>query len=145
MNQTFYLSNVVPQDLDNNGGYWNRLEIYCRDLAKLYDDVWITSGPLWLPTEPLKSEKSEENIKEIGESGKNGTNSNEKEKIRRVRPPRPSPKLVSYQVIGPNEVSVPTHLYKVVLVSSPSLPSPLVAAFVVPNLPVEDLHLTQFQ
>ena len=32
MNQTFYLTNIVPQDLDYNGNYWNCLEIYCREL-----------------------------------------------------------------------------------------------------------------
>ena len=34
MDDTFLLSNVVPQDVDNNGDFWNRLEIYCRDLTK---------------------------------------------------------------------------------------------------------------
>ena len=34
MNQTFYYTNVVPQDLDNNGNYWNRLEIWCRNLVR---------------------------------------------------------------------------------------------------------------
>ena len=33
MNQTFFYTNVVPQDLDNNGNYWNRLEIWCRNLV----------------------------------------------------------------------------------------------------------------
>jgi hypothetical protein len=31
----------------------------------------------------------------------------------KVRPPRPRKKLVKYQVIGRNNVAVPTHLYKV--------------------------------
>ena len=34
MDDTFLLSNIVPQDLDNNSDFWNRLEIYCRDLTK---------------------------------------------------------------------------------------------------------------
>ena len=34
MDDTFLLSNIVPQDVDNNGDFWNRLEIYCRDLTK---------------------------------------------------------------------------------------------------------------
>ena len=66
------LSNVVPQDVDNNGDFWNRLEIYCRDLTKKgsayptyiyniskitissaqFDDVRVISGPLWLPGDP---------------------------------------------------------------------------------------------
>ena len=30
MDDTFLLSNIVPQDIQNNGDFWNRLEIYCR-------------------------------------------------------------------------------------------------------------------
>lgn len=33
MNETFYLSNVVPQNYENNAGFWNRFEIYCRELV----------------------------------------------------------------------------------------------------------------
>jgi len=51
MNETFYLSNIVPQDLDNNANFWYRLEAYCRSLAKRYSDVYIVSGPLYLPKE----------------------------------------------------------------------------------------------
>ena len=43
MKETFYLSNVVLQDLDNNGNYWNRLEIYCRDLASQFQVICATS------------------------------------------------------------------------------------------------------
>ena len=51
MNETFVLSNIVPQDLDNNSNFWYRLEAYCRSLTKRYSDVYIVSGPLYLPTE----------------------------------------------------------------------------------------------
>ena len=51
MNQTFLLSNIVPQNLDNNANYWYRLEAYCRSLTKRYSDVYIVSGPLYLPIE----------------------------------------------------------------------------------------------
>ncbi|CAG2223449.1 EXOG [Mytilus edulis] len=50
MKQSFYLSNILPQNLENNGGFWNRLEMYCRDLTKKYKGVRIISGPLVLPT-----------------------------------------------------------------------------------------------
>jgi len=33
MNDSFYLSNVVPQNYENNAGFWNRLEMYCRELV----------------------------------------------------------------------------------------------------------------
>lgn len=49
MDETFYLSIILPQDHNNNAGFWNRLEIFCRDLTERYRDVWITSGPLFLP------------------------------------------------------------------------------------------------
>jgi nuclease EXOG len=39
-------------------------------------------------------------------------------------------------VIGNNDVSVPTHLFKIVLVEDPRLQTPLMAAFVVPNQPI---------
>lgn len=108
MTETFYLSNIVPQNYENNAGFWNRLEMYCRDLTKRFQDVWIVSGPLVLPEE--------------GPDGK---------------------KMVSYQVIGKDDVAVPTHLFKVVLVGSKnsrdneSASSSLaVGAFVVPNQPI---------
>ena len=34
-------------------------------------------------------------------------------KKRKVRPPRPAARRMTYPVIGPNQVAVPTHLYKV--------------------------------
>ncbi|KAJ1099475.1 hypothetical protein NDU88_004576 [Pleurodeles waltl] len=49
MAETFYLSNIVPQNYENNSGFWNRVEMYCRDLTAKFDDVWIVSGPLTLP------------------------------------------------------------------------------------------------
>ncbi|XP_062072301.1 nuclease EXOG, mitochondrial isoform X2 [Lepus europaeus] len=100
MAETFYLSNIVPQDFDNNSGFWNRVEMYCRELTERFEDVWIVSGPLTLP--------------QTGSDGK---------------------KTVSYQVIGDDNVAVPSHLYKVILARrSPGSTEPLaLGAFVVPN------------
>ncbi|XP_057561359.1 nuclease EXOG, mitochondrial isoform X2 [Hippopotamus amphibius kiboko] len=100
MAETFYLSNIVPQNFDNNAGYWNRIEMYCRELTERFEDVWIVSGPLTLP--------------QTGSDGK---------------------KTVSYQVIGQDNVAVPSHLYKVILARrSPGSAEPLaLGAFVVPN------------
>jgi len=143
MGHTFYLTNIVPQDLDNNGNYWNRLEIWCRGLTGKYQDVWVTSGPLWLPEDPPKAEEGvvKEEKKEVKDEEKQSENEGKK---RKVRPPRPPTKRVTYPVIGKNEVAVPTHLYKVVVASDPSLPTPIMAAFVVPNRPVGNTHLTEF-
>ncbi|XP_071102162.1 nuclease EXOG, mitochondrial-like [Haliotis cracherodii] len=49
MSDTFYLTNILPQDIDNNGGFWNRFEMYCRDLTKKFKDVRVISGPVTLP------------------------------------------------------------------------------------------------
>ena len=57
MDDTFLLSNIVPQDFDNNGDFWNRTEIYCRDLTKKFSDVRVISGPVWLPLDKEKQEK----------------------------------------------------------------------------------------
>nr|XP_012311076.1 nuclease EXOG, mitochondrial isoform X2 [Aotus nancymaae] len=113
MAETFYLSNVVPQDFDNNSGYWNRIEMYCRELTERFEDVWVVSGPLTLP--------------QTGSDGK---------------------KIVSYQVIGADNVAVPSHLYKVILARrSPVSTEPLaLGAFVVPNEAIGfQPQLTEFQ
>ncbi|XP_045582469.1 nuclease EXOG, mitochondrial isoform X2 [Procambarus clarkii] len=109
MDETFYLTNIVPQDIQNNGGFWNRFEIFCRDLTGMYEDVWVTSGPLFLPTQQ--------------EDGR---------------------KMVTYEVIGENEVSVPTHLYKVIVARSGN--DTVAGSFVVPNKPIDySHHLKEFQ
>ncbi|XP_025022401.1 nuclease EXOG, mitochondrial isoform X2 [Python bivittatus] len=113
MAETFYLSNIVPQNYENNAGFWNRVEMYCRDLTERFEDVWVVSGPLMLP--------------QLDEDGK---------------------KKVVYQVIGTDDVAVPSHLYKVILARrSDVLKDPLVlGAFVIPNNPVGfDHQLQEFQ
>ncbi len=46
-NETFYTSNVSPQDRNFNAGVWNRLEMQVRRWAKRYDEVFvITAGIL---------------------------------------------------------------------------------------------------
>ncbi|XP_060725679.1 nuclease EXOG, mitochondrial-like isoform X1 [Tachysurus vachellii] len=112
MAETFYLSNVVPQNYKNNAGFWNRLEMYCRELTERFRDVWVISGPLTLPQ-----------------------TSEDKKKI------------VSYQLIGKDDVAVPTHLYKVILVRKEHSPDVLaLGAFVVPNAPIGFEHqLKEFQ
>lgn len=57
MAETFYLSNVVPQNSNNNAGFWYRLEAYCRVLARRYNGVYVFSGPLFLPETELDGRK----------------------------------------------------------------------------------------
>ncbi|KAK7933678.1 hypothetical protein WMY93_004574 [Mugilogobius chulae] len=49
MDDTFLLSNIVPQDPDLNRCLWNRLEQMCRSLTKNHRSVFVCSGPLFLP------------------------------------------------------------------------------------------------
>jgi endonuclease G len=43
-NETFYTSNISPQDRDFNGGVWNRLEEKTRYWASMYDGVYVVAG-----------------------------------------------------------------------------------------------------
>ncbi|XP_057314706.1 nuclease EXOG, mitochondrial-like [Hydractinia symbiolongicarpus] len=107
MSETFYLSNIVPQDYGNNGGFWYRMEVYCRTLAKRYDGVYVISGPLFKP--------------EKDDSGK---------------------KFLKFQVIGENNVAVPTHLYKVILIEKNHKPK-AIGSFIVPNATISDQKTLQ--
>lgn len=111
MKETFYLSNILPQNYENNAGFWNRLECYCRDLTKTFKGVQIFSGPLFLP--------------EADEDGN---------------------KFIKYPIIGKHDVTVPTHLYKVIIVEN-DLSEPVgLGAFIIPNKPVGYDHtLKDFQ
>eukprot|EP00918_Siedleckia_nematoides_P052878 GHVU01115438.1.p1 GENE.GHVU01115438.1~~GHVU01115438.1.p1 ORF type:complete len:615 (-),score=71.43 GHVU01115438.1:2534-4378(-) len=51
MEATFLLSsNIIPQELSANCADWYRLEVYTRLLTRVYGDVYVISGPLWLPS-----------------------------------------------------------------------------------------------
>jgi endonuclease G len=41
----FYMSNIVPQNQNNNAGVWSGLENTCQSLAMLGNEVLITCGP----------------------------------------------------------------------------------------------------
>lgn len=109
MSSTFYLSNIIPQNYNNNAGYWNRMEMHVRTLAKEFGEVIVFSGPLFLP-EKLDSGKLQ----------------------------------LRYPVIGENQLSVPTHLYKLIIVEKPN-EDPMVGAFIIPNLGIKTQPLTNFQ
>lgn len=49
MDETFLLSNIVPQNPDLNQRLWNRLEQLCRSLTKHHAAVFVCTGPLFLP------------------------------------------------------------------------------------------------
>lgn len=43
-NETFYTSNIAPQDRKFNAGLWNRLEMQIRNWCKRYGDVYVITG-----------------------------------------------------------------------------------------------------
>lgn len=49
MEDTFYLSNIAPQNPHLNQNTWNNLEKLCRSLTKRYLNVYVCTGPLYLP------------------------------------------------------------------------------------------------
>lgn len=101
--ETFVLSNMAPQvGVGFNRDSWNRLEKYVRGLTKKYDNVWVCTGPLYLPRR--------------GDNGR---------------------MYVRYEVIGKNQVAVPTHFFKV-LVAEGSGGSFDLEAYIMPNEPIPD-------
>ncbi len=49
--ETFYLSNISPQNPQLNRGFWAKLERHVRNLTNEYDRVRVVTGPLYLPEE----------------------------------------------------------------------------------------------
>ncbi len=47
MEESFYLSNICPQNPNLNRGDWNDLEELTRKWANTYKDVYITCGPIY--------------------------------------------------------------------------------------------------
>ena len=86
------VTNIVPQNSENNSGFWNRLEWFCRGLAKRYDAVYVFTGPLFIAQSNLNC-------------AKNCVKRN-----------------LSIEVIGKSGVYVPTHLYKAILVEKNGKP-----------------------
>ena len=48
MNQSFLLTNMCPQDLNLNGGAWQKLEEKCREWANKYGEISIVAGPIFI-------------------------------------------------------------------------------------------------
>ena len=99
---TFYLSNICPQNPACNRGHWAQLERYARDLTRDYENVYVLSGPLYLPT--------------IEENGK---------------------RYVKYEVLGQNNVSVPTHFFKIISLED-AHGNKETQAFILPNEPIAE-------
>ena len=58
MSETFLLSNISPQVGNGfNRHYWARLEQFCRTLLEHYEDVYICTGPLYIPKQSQEDGK----------------------------------------------------------------------------------------
>ncbi|KAF4665969.1 hypothetical protein FOL47_004339 [Perkinsus chesapeaki] len=135
-NDTFLLSgNIVPQDLSMNGSDWLRLEYLTLDLAREHgpdsdDAVYVVSGPLWMadfPEDHLTKEIGARSHTKVINDGSNG---------------KPKRYQVKYEIIGDNELAVPTHLFKVVYDTKTNSS----AAFIMPNKPIRyEKNLKQYQ
>ena len=53
MNQTFLLSNAVPQNPDHNRGIWANLEASIREMTARRGDLYVITGPVY--TNPRRS------------------------------------------------------------------------------------------
>lgn len=100
MEETFYLSNIAPQNPQFNRGYWSKLEKHVRELTKSYSIIHVYTGPLYLPKQESDGSK-----------------------------------WVKYQVIGENNVSVPTHFFKILILEK-SAGDVICEAYVLPNEPI---------
>jgi len=109
--QTFLLSNMSPQvGKGFNRDSWNRLERHCRNLTKTHRNVYVCTGPLYLPRK-----EADGNL------------------------------YVKYQVIGANNVAVPTHFFKVIVMETDRREL-LLESYIMPNAPISDsTPLTAFQ
>jgi endonuclease G, mitochondrial len=47
MNESFLLSNMIPQDPGNNRGIWRMLELWVRDQVRAGNDVYVVSGTIY--------------------------------------------------------------------------------------------------
>ncbi|XP_068105912.1 endonuclease G, mitochondrial [Hyperolius riggenbachi] len=101
MDETFILSNVYPQNPNLNRIAWNNLEKYCRSLTRSNKNVYVCTGPLFLPKKEADGKM-----------------------------------YVKYQVIGANNVAVPTHFFKVVVLEKFNGELEL-RPYVMPNCPVD--------
>eukprot|EP01006_Ploeotia_vitrea_P059150 TRINITY_DN71288_c0_g1_i1.p1 TRINITY_DN71288_c0_g1~~TRINITY_DN71288_c0_g1_i1.p1 ORF type:complete len:402 (-),score=50.78 TRINITY_DN71288_c0_g1_i1:45-1250(-) len=142
MDDTFLLSNIVPQDLANNGTEWLRLELFVKSLLGKkhnYTDVYIISGPLFNEQDAMQTLDK----RRLGLPA-----SFPFQQINTCKVPF---SIVNYPVVGKNKVAVPTHLYKVVVAENNNsiTPNRAVAAFIMPNQPtpnfMADAPLTVYQ
>jgi len=138
MSQSFYTSNIVPQNPDNNRGIWARLEKNARAWAMQKGEVYVITGPIFFagnrPFTPLGwlafDKKKVKYVIEEYDYQPHTVEEDKQGKKRRV----PKKKL------PPSGIAVPSHLYKIIY--DPKANTAI--AFVVPNISVPENSLNQY-
>ncbi len=54
MDECFLMTNMCPQTHTLNAGDWNDLEEKCREWGRIYDHVYVVSGPIYTSDTPKK-------------------------------------------------------------------------------------------
>lgn len=119
MSESFYLSNMVPQNPNNNRGIWAKLEENTRYWAKEYNDVYVITGPIYYKGEPL------------GYLGKGGE----------VRLMDGSKGARGLHSVENGRVAIPTHMYKIIY--APEINQML--AFIIPNTAINPAELPRYR
>ncbi|KAJ9051632.1 nuclease [Entomophthora muscae] len=117
MDETFYLTNMAPQVGQGfNRDYWAWLEDYCRKLTTKFSEVYVLTGPLYLPTKGPQFPDPDKWYVQYEVIG------------------------------NPPNIAVPTHFFKVILAIPHDSSKPSLAGFLLPNRVIPDnVPLTQFQ
>ena len=157
MSDTFYLSNIAPQVGSGfNRDYWARLEKFTRDLTKICDDVYVVTGPLYVPEWLKGRDKLAQPV--VNGNGHGGDSDGPAAATAAAVAKQTSPEghwAYKHSAIGSpfHWIQVPTHFYKAVYATgfssseggSGNSNASLVAAFVLPNAPIpSDTALTDF-
>jgi endonuclease G len=116
MDETFYLTNMCPQvGVGFNRQYWAYFEQFCRNLVGDFTDVYVITGPLYLPKKDAKFPNPDKYYVQYEVIG------------------------------NPPNVAVPTHFFKVILAKPAKGGSPSLGGFVLPNIAISnDKPLTDF-
>ena len=136
MNDTFNLNcNIVPQDQQCNASDWRRLEDLASHLATKSKNVYVFSGPMFLPKGVA------ENVRRKGLFRRGNTEKTGRGK-QEMKIDGKHKATIKYTIVGPHHVSVPTHLFKIILVEldksvAPSLSLGVPTGPILPSSPKE--------
>ncbi|EMP34699.1 TBC1 domain family member 13 [Chelonia mydas] len=158
----FTLNMRLLQDPHLNQKAWNNLEKYCRSLTKYNKNVYVCTGPLFLPRKHWVYKAIQTSISDPNRAGvPNAVPVRATAPTRAVVGARRTPRCrnaaeknchfsaafrwmeadgkmyIKYQVIGKNHVAVPTHFFKVLILEKLNGEIEL-RSYVMPNSPVEE-------